>query len=65
MDTVLGLRHLGADAPESVLVLGMRVDPTSYRHACESVLRWAALEQSRYVCIATVHMVMPASTDVA
>jgi N-acetylglucosaminyldiphosphoundecaprenol N-acetyl-beta-D-mannosaminyltransferase len=41
-------------------VLGMRVDATSYARATETVLRWARHGEARYVCVATVHMVMEA-----
>lgn len=41
-------------------VLGMRVDPTSYRAATEHILTWAQAGESRYVCVANVHMVMEA-----
>ncbi len=39
-------------------ILGMRVDPTSYRQATENILTWAKAGESRYVCVANVHMVM-------
>ncbi|WP_155982915.1 WecB/TagA/CpsF family glycosyltransferase [Thermus aquaticus] len=41
----------------------MRVDPTSYEEATEKVLAWAAAGESRYVCVANVHMVMEAHDD--
>jgi N-acetylglucosaminyldiphosphoundecaprenol N-acetyl-beta-D-mannosaminyltransferase len=41
-------------------VLGMRVDATTYPDATERVLTWARAGESRYVCVATVHMVMEA-----
>ncbi len=41
-------------------ILGMRVDATSYREACEAVVDWAHHSQSRYVCVATVNNVMEA-----
>lgn len=44
-------------------LLGMRVDPTSYEEATELVLRWARAGESRYVCVANVHMVMEAHDD--
>jgi N-acetylglucosaminyldiphosphoundecaprenol N-acetyl-beta-D-mannosaminyltransferase len=44
-------------------ILGMRVDPTSYEEATEKVLAWAAVGESRYVCVANVHMVMEAHDD--
>jgi N-acetylglucosaminyldiphosphoundecaprenol N-acetyl-beta-D-mannosaminyltransferase len=44
----------------SCQILGMRVDATSYGSAVEQVIGWARLEQSRYVCVATVNNVMEA-----
>lgn len=41
-------------------VLGTRVDPTSYAGATRQVLDWAMNRESRYVCIANVHVVMEA-----
>ena len=41
-------------------ILGIRVDPTSYRQATENILTWAKAGESRYVCVANVHMVMEA-----
>ncbi len=44
-------------------ILGMRVDATSYARATEQILRWAEAGESRYVCVANVHMVMEAYDD--
>ena len=44
-------------------ILGMRVDPTSYEEATRKVLAWAGAGESRYVCVANVHMVMEAHDD--
>lgn len=44
-------------------ILGMRVDATSYADATGRVLAWARAGESRYVCVATVHMVMEAYDD--
>ncbi len=52
------------EAP-SRLILGMRVDATSYDHAADRIARWAAGGESRYVCVATVHTVMEAHDDAA
>lgn len=41
-------------------ILGTGVDPTSYAAATELVLGWAGNRESRYVCIANVHVVMEA-----
>ena len=41
-------------------ILGMRVDATSYEDATRRVLAWAKGRESRYVCVANVHMTMEA-----
>ena len=46
--------------PDHRHILGMRVDGTSYADAVDRVLAWARDHQSRYVCVATAHMVMEA-----
>lgn len=48
---------------QSRYILGMRVDGTSYPDAIRRVLAWARAGESRYVCVATVHMVMEAYDD--
>ena len=40
------------------LVLGMRTDSTSYTDAVTRVLAWASSRESRYVCVANVHVTM-------
>jgi N-acetylglucosaminyldiphosphoundecaprenol N-acetyl-beta-D-mannosaminyltransferase len=40
------------------LVLGMRTDSTSYTDAVTRVLGWASSRESRYVCVANVHVTM-------
>ena len=42
------------------LVLGTRVDPTSYGEVTGRVLEWSRRGESRYVCVATVRSVMEA-----
>ena len=44
-------------------ILGTRVDPTSYEDATRRVAEWAIAEESRYVCVANVHMIMEAYDD--
>lgn len=44
-------------------LLGMRVDGTSYADAADRVISWARAGESRYVCVANVHMVMEAHDD--
>ncbi len=44
-------------------ILGMRVDATSYADATRRVLAWARAGESRYVCVANIHMVMEAYDD--
>ena len=39
-------------------VIGLSVDSTNYSHAASIVIGWAKSRESRYVCIANVHMVM-------
>jgi len=46
-------------------ILGMRVDATSYARATQRIIRWAEAGESRYVCVANVHMVMEAYDDPA
>jgi len=41
-------------------ILGVRVDPTSYSAATAQIVAWAANHESRYVCVANVHMIMEA-----
>ncbi len=50
---------------QSRFVLGMRVDATSYVDASWRVLNWTRRRESRYVCVANVHMVMEAYDDPA
>jgi N-acetylglucosaminyldiphosphoundecaprenol N-acetyl-beta-D-mannosaminyltransferase len=45
-------------APISRFILRMRVDATSYADATRRILYWAGNEESRYVCVANVHMAM-------
>lgn len=47
------------------LLVGVRIDTTSHADAAERVLGWARAGESRYVCAATVHMVMEAHDDPA
>lgn len=44
-------------------ILGMRVDATSYADAIRKIIEWSRQGQSRYVCVANVHMVMEAHAD--
>lgn len=41
----------------------MRVDATDYPGATERIIDWARNGESRYVCVANVHMVMEAHDD--
>jgi N-acetylglucosaminyldiphosphoundecaprenol N-acetyl-beta-D-mannosaminyltransferase len=45
------------------LILGSCIDSTSYAEASARIFSWAALGESRYVCVANVHMVMEAYDD--
>ena len=42
------------------LVLGTRVDATTYAAATQQILGWASASESRYVCVANVHVLMEA-----
>lgn len=44
-------------------ILGIRVDATSYEDAVGRILGWARAGESRYVCVAAVHLVMEAHDD--
>jgi N-acetylglucosaminyldiphosphoundecaprenol N-acetyl-beta-D-mannosaminyltransferase len=44
----------------SRLILGTRTDSTSYSDAAMRVLAWAGTPESRYVCVANVHVTMEA-----
>src|SRR3972149_4518997 len=41
-------------------LIGSRVDSVSYASANERIIEWACLHESRYVCVANVHMMMEA-----
>lgn len=43
-----------------IQILGVRVDPTSYSSATAQVEAWAQKGESRYICVANVHMIMEA-----
>lgn len=45
---------------EKKSILGLRVDSTSYEDAAQRIFQWASFAESRYVCLANVHMVMEA-----
>jgi len=46
--------------PDSLHILGMRLDATSYPDAVERILGWARAGESRYLCAASVNNVMEA-----
>ena len=48
---------------ESRVIVGTRVDATSYPDAAARIIRWAEAGESRYVCVCTVHMVMEGYDD--
>jgi N-acetylglucosaminyldiphosphoundecaprenol N-acetyl-beta-D-mannosaminyltransferase len=48
---------------EQRFILSMRVDGTSYGDATERIVSWAQEAQSKYVCIANVHMAMEVYED--
>ena len=46
--------------PDSLHILGMRLDATSYHDAAQRILGWARAGESRYLCAASVNNVMEA-----
>lgn len=54
----------GDNAVEHRKILGMRVDAPSYESAVDLIVQWARAGVARYVCVATVHMVMEAYDSV-
>ncbi len=44
-------------------ILNLRVDEISYQSAVQQILDWASRRESRYICVANVHMVMEAYDD--
>jgi N-acetylglucosaminyldiphosphoundecaprenol N-acetyl-beta-D-mannosaminyltransferase len=44
-------------------IIGLGVDRTNYQSAVQGILDWALRGESRYVCVANVHMVMEAYDD--
>lgn len=50
---------------ESRRVIDVQVDATSYADAVARIERWAGRQESRYVCVCNVHMVMEAHDDAA
>ena len=47
----------------SRIILGIRVDGTSYQDAAHNIVEWAADAVARHVCVANVHMTMVAVDD--
>ena len=41
----------------------MHVDTTNYNDAANQIINWAVNGETRYVCVANVHMVMEAYDD--
>jgi N-acetylglucosaminyldiphosphoundecaprenol N-acetyl-beta-D-mannosaminyltransferase len=56
-------RLIKPDPLQSRRILQTRVDATSYRHATDQVLDWAAAGESRYVCVATVNNLIEGCDD--
>jgi N-acetylglucosaminyldiphosphoundecaprenol N-acetyl-beta-D-mannosaminyltransferase len=56
-------RLLEPESLQSRRILRTRVDATSYRHACDQVMEWAAAGESRYVCVATVNNLIEGVDD--
>ena len=58
--TDLGGPSVDLAALNSRLILGMRTDSTDYADVATRVLTWASTRESRYVCVANVHVTMEA-----
>jgi N-acetylglucosaminyldiphosphoundecaprenol N-acetyl-beta-D-mannosaminyltransferase len=56
-------RRIKPEPLQSRRILRTRVDATSYRHATDQVLDWAAAGESRYVCVATVNNLIEGVDD--
>jgi N-acetylglucosaminyldiphosphoundecaprenol N-acetyl-beta-D-mannosaminyltransferase len=52
-----------ADPPDHRFILGTRVDAVTYASAADRIIGWARNEESRMVCVATVHTVMEGHDD--
>lgn len=46
-----------------MIILKSRVDTTSYKEVTKQILNWAMTGESRYICVANVHMIMEAFDD--
>ncbi len=58
--------HSPPDHPSgSRHILGMRVDAGSYASMADRIVDWGSRNESRYVCVANVHMVMETVDSVA
>ena len=51
------------DSMTSRVLLGTRVDATSYRHVQDSVAGWIARRHGAYVCVSSVHSLMEGHDD--
>lgn len=54
---------VAAAQTEPRVILGMRVDATSYARAAERIVAWAGAGEARTVCVANVHMTMQCVDD--
>jgi len=64
MQEVFALRDpVAYDGPISDSILGMQVHATTYAESTTTVCNWAEKRESRYVCVANVHVVMEAWDD--
>ena len=63
--TLRGTEPRSMQAPASRRILGSRVDCLTYNDTTARVVAWAHAGESRYVCIANVHMLMEAVDDEA
>jgi len=48
------------DVDKQYYILGMKLNVSNYEYVTQLVIKWAKARQSRYICLANVHMVMEA-----
>jgi N-acetylglucosaminyldiphosphoundecaprenol N-acetyl-beta-D-mannosaminyltransferase len=48
---------------KTINILGLNVNNVTFSQTTEQILEWALIKESRYLCVANVHMVMEAYDD--
>jgi N-acetylglucosaminyldiphosphoundecaprenol N-acetyl-beta-D-mannosaminyltransferase len=59
----LPVHHQSAEQPENRMIIGTRVDVTSYAQATAAIARWTSAPHGRYICVCSVHPVIEARDD--